>query len=94
MKRYALLATLTLGSVLAVAGAVRDLDLEPCINGAVSAKGEFPEQALEEIATSLAETSPSEYALEPCINGDVSASGRYVNQSVEDAIQELLANRR
>jgi hypothetical protein len=92
MIRYPFLALLALSSALATAGAFSELDLEPCINGAVSAKGQFPEQALEDAVLSLTNGPLDAYALEPCMNGGVSASGRYVDQSVEDAVEALIVS--
>ena len=71
---------------------VSELDLEACINGAVSSKGEFSDQALENLAISLNATLEDEHALEPCINGDVSSSGLYASQAAEDAVQELMTS--
>ena len=62
-------------------------DLEPAINGAVSAHGLYPTQAMEDEALSR----NSDNALEPCINGAVSASGTHVTQAAEDAAQEQAA---
>lgn len=45
-----------------------NLDLEPCMNGAVSASGTFPTQEAENRFHALA-------AQEPCINGDVPPDG-------------------
>lgn len=56
-------------STAAVAG-YSSLELEPCINGAVSASGAFPSNAAELRFHSVAE-------LEPCINGEVPPSGVY-----------------
>lgn len=51
-------------------------DLEPCMNGGVSAAGLFVDQGREDLVTQLAPImSADEFALEPCINGDVSALG-------------------
>ena len=91
MTKYIFFAGLLLSSALTTAADNVDLDLEPCINGAVSAMGEFPEQELEDLVKSLIEPYQNEYALEPCINGGVSASGLYVNQDVEDAVQRAVA---
>ncbi len=54
------LLMISVGSVYATV----NLELEPCINGEVSASGNFPSQAQED-----------EFYLEPCINGGVSADG-------------------
>jgi len=91
MTKFTFLVALALSSTLAMAHDVSELDLEACINGAVSAKGEFSEQALEDLVTSLNAIVADEYALEPCINGGVSASGLYVSQEAEDAALDLTA---
>ena len=54
-------------SILISAGsayAAVDMDLEPCINGDVSASGSFTSQSQED-----------NFNLEPCIDGGVSADG-------------------
>jgi hypothetical protein len=55
-------------------------DLEPCINGGVSATGRYATQAEED--RQLAPRQALE--LEPCINGAVSARGLFPSQAAED----------
>jgi hypothetical protein len=68
MKK-AILAVVTVVTFTATAALAMtpDVDLEACINGAVSATGSFSSQAAADRAAAL--------DLEPCINGDVSPSG-------------------
>ena len=64
------------------------LDLEPCINGGVSAGGTYPTQAAEDLANGYQEQSElADLAYEPCVNGDVSSSGSYVSQVMEDMME-------
>ncbi len=68
--------------------AVTEEDLEPCINGGVSATGLYASQAAEDLAKKLVIVKSSRLVedpgLEPCIDGGVSASGLYVSQDAED----------
>ena len=61
-----------------VSAADVDDSLEPCINGYVSASGNYASQIQED---------KQKYALghelEPCINSGVSASGSYASQEIE-----------
>lgn len=70
--------------------AVSEGDLEPCINGGVSATGLYASQAEEDRAIQLAILKNNRLAreleLEPCIDGGVSATGLYVNQRAEDRV--------
>lgn len=72
--------------------AATDEDLEPCINGGVSATGLYASQAEENQAKQFAIVKNSRIAggleLEPCINGGVSATGLYVSQGAEDQVKE------
>jgi len=79
--QYALSVGALALSLVAGAAVAGGLSLEPAINGAVSANGLYPTQALQD----QAERRKAELALEPCINGAVSASGKYVSQAAEDA---------
>lgn len=63
--------------------------LEPCINGGVSATGEFVSQAEEDLH--VAGRQAIDLNLEPCINGDVSASGEFASQAEEDVYTARLA---
>ncbi|MDJ0891822.1 MAG: hypothetical protein QNK18_11610 [Gammaproteobacteria bacterium] len=64
------------------------LDLEPCINGGVSASGTYPTQAAEDLASSYQRGSELvDLAYEPCVNGGVSSSGRYTSQALEDVME-------
>ena len=72
--------------------AATEEDLEPCINGGVSATGLYVSQA-EEDRTMLSELVDSdqifdELELEPCVNGGVSATGMYHSQEVEEDMTE------
>jgi hypothetical protein len=60
--------------------AAENFELEPCINGRVSAYGLYPTQELDDRAQEL--------VLEPCINGQVSESGLYVSQLFEDRVRD------
>ena len=70
--------------------AATEEDLEPCINGGVSATGLYASQAEEDKAIQLAIVKNNRLAreleLEPCVSGGVSASGLYVNQKAEDQV--------
>jgi hypothetical protein len=79
MKKIALLLSCLSLVVASVAAAAESL--EPCINGGVSATGNYPSQELEDA---------QRYALEPCMNGAVSATGSYPDQSMEDSMKNLL----
>ena len=68
-------------SVPLVQAETTDLDLEPCINGGVSASGNFASQQAADARNEYA--AHDEYALEPCINGGVSASGIFPTQALE-----------
>lgn len=82
MNRSTVGLTLLLGAALASAPFAGDLELEPCINGGVSASGTHVDQASEDLALAIeAITAEDEYALEPCINGGVSADGTEPGQS-------------
>ena len=66
-----------------------DLDLEPCINGGVSASGTYPTQTAEDLANSYRKNSQlTELDYEPCVNGGVSSSGRYTSQIMEDLVEK------
>ena len=75
------------------------VDLDPCLNGQVSASGRFPTQAMENefnrylswvtenglaIEYALANPLQPAHALEPSMNAQVSASGRFPSQAMED----------
>jgi hypothetical protein len=72
------------------------IDLEPAINGSVSASGLFPTQALEDEFTAYLRWTKEEglsrlvafetdaTPVEPAADGAVSASGRFPTQSMED----------
>ena len=55
------------------------LDLETCINGAVSAFGEYPNQAQEDQA--LQEQS------EPCIHGELATSSLYAEKVAQNVFR-------
>ena len=59
----------------AQADQISGLDLEPCINGGVSASGTHPTQAAEDLAKSHRQGSDlAGLAYEPGVNGTVSRS--------------------
>ena len=61
------------------------LDLEPCIDGGVSASGLYISQTTEDHVSALESIMVGdELALEPCINGGVSALGTEPADSVGD----------
>ena len=59
-------------------------ELEPCINGEVSASGLFASQEAEDSYRQQQEMAVAEWDLEPCINGEVSASGLFTSQEAEN----------
>lgn len=75
----------TLFSVCMVAyvAMAENYELEPCVNGEVSASGLFPTQEAEDRFI-ISQLQASNWDLEPCINGDVSSSGMFPNQDAED----------
>ncbi len=88
MKKTFQIALLGLSLVSIFVVADENLDLEPCINGEVSATGLFPSQEAEdEYLKSLSQAEALE--LEPCINGEVSASGLFPSQEAEDQYRML-----
>ena len=90
---------LIIASVIALVAAsvqadqVSPMDLEPCINGGVSASGSYATQAAENLAN-LSQQAQALAALEyePCVNGGVSSSGLYVSQTMEDAMEKGTAS--
>ena len=74
----------------AVAGSFNDIDLEPALNGGVSASGLFPTQDLEDRygVRAAPGLEYDERNLEPAFNGDVSASGLFPTQEAEDRASE------
>ena len=85
------------------AGSAAALDLEPAINGAVSASGLFPSQEMEQAfqayltwtkrqgLSRLAAFEEGGRGLEPAVNARVSAKGGFPEQEMEDAFQAYLA---
>jgi hypothetical protein len=65
-----------------------DLNLEPCINGGVSASGKFSSQEAEDQFMKEQQVEAKQHDLEPCISGGVSASGRYPSQEAQDQQQQ------
>ncbi len=77
-------------------------DLEPTINGAVSASGRFPSQAMEEaynafIAWTEGHGQRGDAAMkyiaqqiEPAMNGSVASRGGFPSQAMEDQYQIYL----
>jgi len=83
MKKIYRVALFGLSLVSATVIASENLDLEPCINGEVSASGLFANQEAEdEYYRNLQQADVLE--LEPCINSEVSASGMFPTQEAED----------
>ena len=80
------------GAVLVAGQAIAadTLELEPCINGGVSASGLFVSQAEEDAHRTKMLVS---HDLEPCINGGVSASGSFATQDEEHASRKLAGTR-
>ncbi len=62
-------------------------DLEPCINGDVSATGLFASQEEEDRLLAERQALETELDLEPCMDGGVSATGNYASQAEEDMVQ-------
>jgi hypothetical protein len=67
----------------------RLLDLEPAVNGAVSANGLFPAQAMEEAFTAYLRWAKEQgwsrlVAFESLINDDATAGGRLPSQRMQD----------
>jgi hypothetical protein len=89
LSSIAMLAATTLAQGVQAA---TEEDLEPCINGGVSATGLYASQAEENQAKQFAIVKNSRIAggldLEPCINSGVSATGLYVSQRAEDQVKE------
>jgi len=89
MKKSVQIALLGFSLVSVSTLATENLELEPCINGEVSASGAFINQDAEDhYHKSLQQSEVPE--LEPCINGEVSASGLFPNQVAEDHHRTLL----
>ncbi len=88
MKKSIQIALLGLSMVSVSTLADVNLELEPCINGEVSASGLFPTQAAED-AYNMALQQAEVLELEPCINGDVSESGLFESQAAEDHHRKL-----
>ena len=63
-------------------------DLEPCINGDVSASGLFVSQEAEDSFMQQQAITVAQWDLEPCINGDVSAFGLFISQEAEDSYKQ------
>ena len=62
-------------------------DLEPCIDGGVSATGLYASQAQEDRLLAERRALETELDLEPCMDGGVSATGNYASQAEEDMVQ-------
>jgi len=86
MNKSITLCAILMVSMAGQAGASDSLELEPCINGAVSSTGLFTSQAEEDLygAVTLDGLEISRQELEPCINGEVSESGLFSSQVEED----------
>ena len=86
MKRSAIVCVLLAAATVHADPSSRALDLEPCINGGVSASGSYVDQLTEDRAGALQSIMlDDEYALEPCINGGVSALGTLPQEPPVDA---------
>ena len=83
---HSILAGIILASTQAVAD--ETTELEPCINGEVSASGLFANQKAENKHRNLQYITVTQSDLEPCINGEVSASGLFTNQEAEDSYRQ------
>jgi len=79
MKKIALIFLVTASLSFVQAHAEDSLDLEPCINGAVSASGEYPTQAQEDQA--LQEQS------EPCIYSELETSSLYAEKVTQNVFR-------
>ncbi len=67
-------------------------ELEPCLNGEVSASGNYVSDAEEMRARSMIENADTgRLALEPCVNGEVSATGAFQTQALEDQFNAEVA---
>ena len=84
--------SIILGAVLVAGQAIAadTLELEPCINGGVSASGLFVSQAQEDAYRTQ---TLADLELEPCINGGVSASGSFASQAEEAASRKVARTR-
>ena len=82
MKKTTLVMLLGMSMAVGISQAkeITSIELEPTINGGVSASGLFPNQELEDRYGTFTEQD-----VEPALNGAVSASGLYPNQEMEDA---------
>ncbi len=76
MNKLLLLTILASFGTGAQATEIDLLDFEPCVNGGVSASGNYTSQEIED------QYGP--YGLEASINGGVSASGLFPTQALED----------
>ena len=93
MEKLVAVFVIAFGFSTAQAGQVTDLDLEPCINGGVSASGTYPTQEMEELTHAFQDGSEfGSLAYEPCVNGEVSSSGRYPTQMMEDILERSTAS--
>ena len=79
------------------------MDLDPALNGAVSASGVFPSQGMEDAfrdylrwtkaegLSRLTAFETSERTLERAMSGEASASGRFPSQDMEEEFKRYLA---
>lgn len=92
MKRTIQATLLSIFVITSGAALAENYELEPCVNGEVSASGLFPTQEAEDqFITSRLQAS--NWDLEPCINGDVSPSDMFPSQVAEDRQHMVQANR-
>jgi hypothetical protein len=82
---------LMVAATSAVASPFNDIDLEPALNGGVSASGLFPTQDLEDRYGSAIASPFNDIDLEPALNGGVSASGLFPTQDLEDRYDPAVA---
>lgn len=82
---------LMVAATSAVASPFNDIDLEPALNGGVSASGLFPTQELEDRYGPAIANPFNDIDLEPAVNGDVSASGLFPTQDLEDRYDPAVA---
>ena len=84
LVKIALPIGLLIGVSLICMAGFDNLDLEPCINGEVSASGAFPSDAAERQFYAAAEQ-------EPCMNGDVPPDGVLATDRLSEAVDQIVA---
>ena len=95
MKRSAIVCVLLAAATVHADPSSRALDLEPCINGGVSALGTHETQYAEDLARIDDTIDPfDELALEPCINGDVSPRGTAIGSVDAEPVIKIVQEAR